>query len=433
MNLYNHTINLLETEGAFKLADSIRQLEKQNKDVVKLNIGDPDFHVPEFVVAEIKHQLDINNSHYCDPKGIYPLREVICEHIKQKNNIDFHPEQVVIFPGAKTAIGFCQQVYCNPGDEVIYPVPGFPVYEIFTKYWGSKAIPISLDESTHFKLTPEQLSQYVTKKTKLIYLNFPSNPTGAVLTEKELESLAEVILSKCHKNVRIFSDEIYEDLIYDNKPHRSIAQIPQMRDRTIISSGFSKNFAWTGGRVGYSIFPTIEEADAFKNLNTNYFACVPPYHQCAAITALTHPDSQKYLQSVLTEYQHRRDIITELLNDIKGVSCHLPEGALYLYPNITQVCEHLGITHTYQHLSPHEKALTAPATLFQLFALFQHQVGVLDQRSFGTQQNNDKSHVRLTLTAPLSVLKEGVKRMNHATQDVQGFQEYLDKKMTLYL
>ena len=250
---------------------------------------------------------------------------------------------IVVFPGAKPAIGLVQQAYCNPGDEVIYPSPGFPIYESFVRYVGAKPVPLQLQEEKGFSFTAEQLSSLITPKTKLIILNFPSNPTGGVATQAQLESIAKVILEKCDSNTRVYSDEIYEYILFDGKTHFSIAQVPGMADRTIISSGFSKTFAWTGGRIGYACFPTIEEADAFKNLNINYFSCVPAYNQEGAREAYENPEMKAAIGKMVQTFEKRRNVIVEKLNEIDGISCRMPEGAFYLFPNVSGVCEKLGI------------------------------------------------------------------------------------------
>lgn len=248
MDLFAKNLQFLGTENAFKLGARIREIESLGKPVIKLNLGEPDFNVPEVVKAEIKKQVDANNTHYCDPQGIVSLREAIVSHLFKTRNLSYSPDQVVIFPGAKPAIGFCEQAYCNPLDEIIYPSPGFPIYESFIPYIGATPIPLPLPEKQGFTFTAEQLKARITPKTKLIFLNFPSNPTGGIATKEQLEAIAEVILTHCNPLVRVFSDEIYENIIFEGKKHHSIASVPGMEKRTILSSGFSKSYAWTGGR-----------------------------------------------------------------------------------------------------------------------------------------------------------------------------------------
>ena len=272
-SLFADRIHVLGTENAFKIGPHITRIESQGHPVVRLNLGEPDFDIPPFVRDEVKRQLDRGNTHYTDPKGIPPLRKAIAVQMKEMRGLDISPEQVVVFPGGKPSIGFSQQAYCNPGDEVIYPSPGFPIYESFTSYLGAVPVPLHLAEENNFTFTAAELEKLITPRTRLIILNFPSNPTGGVATEEQLQSIAEVIKKKCNSQVRVYSDEIYEYIVFDGRKHISIASLPGMRERTIISSGCSKTFAWTGGRIGYAVFPTQEEADVFKNLNINYFSC----------------------------------------------------------------------------------------------------------------------------------------------------------------
>ncbi|HIB45203.1 MAG TPA: pyridoxal phosphate-dependent aminotransferase, partial [Candidatus Lambdaproteobacteria bacterium] len=289
MNLFAERNSRIDTENAFKVGPHIVLVEQQKGLVIKLNLGEPDFSVAEHIKDEIRRQLDLDNTHYCDPKGLLSLRKSISNQINETRGLRTNPEHVVVFPGGKPSIGFAQQVYCEPGDEVIYPSPGFPIYESFIRYVQAIPVPLHLEESANFTFSPEQLENLITPKTKLIFLNFPSNPTGGVAGLELLEETAKVILERCHPNVRIYSDEIYENIIFDGQSHNSISSIPEMAERTIISSGFSKTYAWTGGRIGYAVFPTVEEADVFKKLNINYFSCVPPYNQEAARAALENP------------------------------------------------------------------------------------------------------------------------------------------------
>jgi len=432
MDLYAKRTFLIDTENAFKIGPHIATVNAAGHAVIKLNLGEPDFDVPEFIKAEIKRQLDNNNTHYCDPKGILSLREAITHKIEATRNLRISPEQVVIFPGAKPGIGFSQQVYCNPGDEVIYPSPGFPIFESFIHYLGASPVPAHLSEENDFILSADYLSSLITPKTKMIFLNFPSNPTGGVISQKQLEALAAVILEKCHPNVRIYSDEIYEDIVFDNLQHYSIASIPEMEKRTIISSGFSKTFSWTGGRVGYAIFPTVEEADIFKNLNINYFSCVPPYNQEAARVALEHPDSQKSVFHMVKIFQERRDFIVKALNDIAGLSCKNPRGAFYVFPNIRNICERLGVLEAYAQLDEATQSKTSPSTLFQMFALYYHHVSVLDRRSFGKIGTEDKHYIRLSYASDISILKKGVLKLKNAFEDTQGFQRFMKERKHLY-
>jgi aspartate/methionine/tyrosine aminotransferase len=345
--------------------------------------------------------------------------------------LEVGPQQVVVFPGGKPPIGLAQQVYCNQGDEVIYPSPGFPIYESFIRYVDAVPVPLHLDEASDFTFSPEQLVELITPKTKLIYLNFPSNPTGGVATRELLESIAEVILERCSEDVRVYSDEIYENILFDGLSHHSIASMPGMASRSIIASGFSKTYAWTGGRIGYAVFPNTEEAEIFKTLNINYFSCVPPYNQEAARVALENTLSKTAVGQMVQTFEKRRDEILEALNQVEGISCRKPGGAFYLFPNISEVCSKLELTEFYSALSESEKKETSPAGIFQMFALYEHQVAVLDRRSFGSLGSEGKHYLRLSTASEIEVLREGVQKLKNASEDQDGLKRFLERRPDL--
>ncbi len=432
MDLYAKRIFSIDTENAFKIVPHIKQVESNGHIVIKLNLGEPDFTVPEVVKEEIKRQLDLNNTHYCDPKGILGLRVAIAEQILRSRNLNVSPEQIVVFPGAKPGIGFSQQVYCNPGDDIIYPSPGFPIFESFIRYWGGDPVPAHLTLENNFTLTADHLSELITPKTKMIFLNYPANPTGNIANKQELEKMADIILSKCHKEVRVYSDEVYERIIFEDQVHHSIASIPDMEKRTIISSGFSKSYAWTGGRVGYAIFPSVEEADIVKDLNINYFSCIAPYHQEAARVALSHPEAETTVLKMVATFQKRRDYIVAALNKIPGVTCNLPNGAFYVFPNIQGLCERLGVLDAYQNLDPSIQSQTSPSTLFQMFALFHHYVAVMDRRSFGKIGSENQHYIRISYASDITLLEEGIARLTKAAQDENGFKQFMMQQKHLF-
>ena len=426
MQLYAKRTFALDTENAFKIGPLIAKQETQGHSIIRLNLGEPDFNVPEFIKDEIKQQLDKNNTHYCDPKGLYTLREAISHQIYLSRRIQISPEQIVIFPGAKPAIGFCQQAYCDPGDEIIYPSPGFPIYESFIRYLNAIPVPIHLSEENGFTFNIEQFIERLNPKTKMIFLNFPSNPTGGIATLKQLEEIASLILEKCHPHVRIFSDEIYEHIIYENQPHYSIASIPGMEKRTIICSGFSKSYAWTGGRIGYAVFPSVEEADVFKNLNINYFSCVPPYNQEGARVALEHPDAANHIKKMVEIFEQRRDYVIQTLNQIPGINCQKPKGTFYAFPNIQELCDNLNICEFYQKLPLPIQQQTTPSTLFQMFALYYHNVAVLDRKSFGKTGSEGEHFIRISYASDLPILKQGLSHLKNAAKDVDGFKKFIN-------
>ena len=431
MTLFAERNQRIDTENAFKVGPHIVKVERASGAVVKLNLGEPDFALPAHIKSEIKRQLDLDNTHYCDPKGVPGLREAISRQVNETRGLQTTPEQVVVFPGGKPSIGLTQQVYCDPGDEVIYPSPGFPIYESFIRYVRAVPVPLHLDEVTGFTFTPEQLEALITPKTKVIYLNFPSNPTGGVATREQLEGIAKVILEKGRPDLRVYSDEIYENILFDGQQHASITAVPGMTERTIIASGFSKTYAWTGGRIGYAVFPTVEEAEVFTRLNINYFSCTAPYNQEAAKLALESPLSAPVIAKMVATFEQRRNVIWQQLNDIPGVSCQKPGGAFYLFPNISGVCEQLGLVEYYAQLPEAERQATSPSGLFQLFALYGHRVAVLDRKSFGQVGADGLHFLRLSTASDLPVLADGVRCIRNASEDHAGLRRFLETRPDL--
>jgi len=427
---YADRIYELGTENAFKIGPHIALIQSKGHKVVSLSIGEPDFNIAPFIREEVKRQLDLGNTHYCDPKGILSLRKAIANQMKEMRGLDVSPEQVVVFPGGKPSIGLSQEVYCNPGDEIIYPSPGFPIYESFPRYLGAVPVPLHVSEESNFTFTAEHLGDLITERTRLIILNFPSNPTGGVATLEQLTSFAEVIKRKCAPDVRVYSDEIYENIVFDGNKHVSIATIPGMKERTIISSGFSKTFAFTGGRIGYAVFPTEDEANVFKNVNINYFSCIPPFIQEGARIALEHPESKSVIAHMVKTFQHRRDVIVNKLNAIDGVRCKTPGGAFYLFPNIAGVCENIGAVAAFDHLPADIKARTSPSSLFQMFLLYHHYVATLDRNSFGKIGSEGQHFLRLSCASDLEVLQEGIRRLEVASGDNAGFEKFMKSTLT---
>jgi aspartate aminotransferase len=432
MSLLAKRVDLLDTENAFKIGPQIKAIEDQGKRVIRCNLGEPDFPLPRHIKEEVKRQIDLDNTHYTDPQGILPLRKAIAKHLSETRGIQATPERIVVFPGAKPPIGLCQQTYCDPGDEVIYPSPGFPIYESFINYVGAKPVPVHLKEEKNFTLSGNDVASVMTSETKMIYLNFPSNPTGGVASQEQLREIAEVILKRGSKDIRIFSDEVYEDILFDGSTHHSIISFPGMEEITVLVSGVSKSFSWTGGRIGWALFPTVEEAEIFKNLNINYFSCIPPYNQEGARVALESPLSAAAIRHMVEAFQQRRDVVVKGLNDIVGIRCQNPRGAFYVFPNISDVCKNLGILDAFQSLPPDIKKKTTPSTLFQMFLLYEHQVATLDRKSFGRIGIENLHFLRLSVATDMDSLREGVKRIAAASQDKKGFETFFKRGEHLY-
>jgi len=432
MGLYSKKSERIDTENAFKIGPQIRSIEEQGKKVIKCNLGEPDFPVPQFIKDEVKRQIDLDNTHYCDPQGIPSLRKAIAKHLSETRGIQATADRVVVFPGAKPPIGLCQQTYCDPGDEVIYPSPGFPIYESFINYVGAKPIPVHLKEEKNFTLSGEDIGSTITQKTKMIFLNFPSNPTGGVASPVQLQNIASVIQEKCSEEVRVFSDEVYEDILFDGNRHHSIISCAGMEKITVLVSGVSKSFSWTGGRIGWALFPTIEEAEVFKNLNINYFSCIPPYNQEGARIALESPLRHDTIHNMVETFQARRDLVVSGLNTIKGIRCQKPKGAFYVFPNISGVCENLGVMDAFQSLPPNVRQRTSSSTLFQMFLLFEYQVATMDRKSFGHIGSEHLHYLRVSIATDTESLKKGLDRIATASLDREGFRCFIERGEHLF-
>jgi len=432
VGLLSRSIKLIDTENAFKIGPYITAVEETGKKVIRCNFGEPDFPVPQFIKDEVKRQIDLDNTRYCDPQGLASLRSAVAKHLSDTRGIKATPDRVVIFPGAKPPIGLSQQAYCDPGDEIVYPSPGFPIYESFISYIGAHPVPVHLKEEDGFALSGRTIEPLLNKKTKLIILNFPSNPTGGVASLEQLEEIATVIRKKCPRDVRVYSDEVYEDIVFDGAVHHSIASCAGMEKLTIVVSGASKSFSFTGGRVGWGLFPTLEEAELFRNLNINYFSCVPPYNQEGARLALESPLGREVKLRMVKTFESRKDAVVDGLNGIEGIECQRPKGAFYVFPNVSGVCKSLGIMEAFQELPTEVKSKTSPSTLFQMFLLFNYQVATLDRKSFGRLGAENLHFLRLSIATDLELLKEGVKRIAAASVDEAGFRKFLDRGEYLY-
>jgi len=432
MSLFSERTALIDTENAFKVGPYIAQLEAAGHKVIKCNLGEPDFPLPKHIREEVKRQIDNDLTHYCDPQGILPLRETIAREMGARRGLKLTPDRVVVFPGAKVPIGLSQQTYCDPGDEIIYPSPGFPIYESFISYVGAKPVPLQLEEENGFAFSGTDLSGLITRRTKLIFICFPSNPTGGVASKEELQGIADVIKEKAPSECRIYSDEVYENILFDGSKHVSIASFPEMEERTIIVSGASKSYSWTGGRIGWAVFPTVEEAAVFKNLNINYFSCTAAYNQMGVKLAIESPQSKPEIAKMVTAFQERRDLVVAGLNAIDGITCQNPKGAFYVFPNIGEVCQSLGAVDAYQRMPDDVREHTSPSTLFQMFLLFEYHVATMDRRSFGKIGADGKHFLRLSIATGIDDLREAVKLIAKASRDRAGFAAYLKSGKPLY-
>lgn len=318
----------LGTETAFEVLAKARKLEAEGKSIIHLEIGEPDFPTPENICRAAIDSINAGDTHYTPSAGIPEIRNAIAKYISKTRGIDVHPDEVVMTPGAKPIMFFAILALINEGDEVIYPNPGFPIYESMIKFVGGIPVPLKLKEEMGFAFDVNDLKKLITPKTKMLIINTPQNPTGGILTEEEIRRIAEIL--KDHPDIWILSDEIYSRLIFKGD-HFSITEIPGFKDRTIILDGFSKTYAMTGWRAGYGVMNT-ELAKLVAQLMTNSNSCTNAVVQKACIEAYEGP--QDSVDKMKEEFMIRRDLIVEGLNSIKGFSCIVPNGAFYAFPNI---------------------------------------------------------------------------------------------------
>ena len=320
-------IGRLGTETAFEVLAKARRLEAEGMDVVHLEIGEPDFDTPANVVEAGRNALADGYTHYAPSPGLPEVRARIAEEVATTRGISVSGDNVVITPGAKPIMFFAILALVDEGDEVLYPNPGFPIYESMIRFVGGVPSPIKLLPSRDFRVDVDEVAEQITPKTKLMVLNSPNNPCGSVIGKDDLERLAELATEH---DLTVLSDEIYIRFLYEGE-HHSIASFPGMRDRTIILDGFSKTYAMTGWRIGYGVMPT-ELVEPISRLATNSVSCTASATQIAAVEALDGP--QDASNDMVAEFKRRRDIFVDGLNDIPGIRCPMPAGAFYAFPNV---------------------------------------------------------------------------------------------------
>ena len=319
----------LGTETAFEVLAKARSLEAKGRDIVHLEIGEPDFDTPSNIIDAGCDALHKGFTHYGPSAGLPQLREVIAQYVSKTRRVNVSPDEVVVVPGGKPIIFFSILALAADGDEVIYPNPGFPIYESMINYVGAKAVSIRLCEEMDFRLDVDELAGLINDRTKLIILNSPQNPTGGMLTKIDIDHIAQAIGDR---NIMVLSDEIYSRLIFEGE-HHSIMSVDGMKERTILLDGFSKTYAMTGWRMGYGVM-RADLATHVARLMTNSSSCTASFTQVAGVEALRGP--QESVDKMCAEFKKRRDVMVAGLNKIKGFSCRLPKGAFYVFPNITK-------------------------------------------------------------------------------------------------
>jgi aspartate aminotransferase len=318
----------LGTETAFEVLNRARALERQGKEIIHLEIGEPDFETPENIIHAAVEALHAGWTHYGPSAGLPELRATIAEEVSRTRAVEVAPDEVVVVPGGKPIIFFSMLALVDQSDEVIYPNPGFPIYESMIRYVGGRPVPVRLPEERDFAFDVDDLSHLISDRTKLIIINSPHNPTGGVLSRRDLEQMAAAIGDR---NIWVLSDEIYSRLIFEGK-HHSILSLPGFKDRTILLDGFSKTYAMTGWRMGYGVMRP-ELAAQIARLMTNSNSCTASFTQIAGMEALS--GDQSSVEHMRSEFQQRRDAFVSSLNKIPGFSCRMPKGAFYVFPNVT--------------------------------------------------------------------------------------------------
>lgn len=318
----------LGTETAFEVLAKAKRLEAEGVDVIHLEIGEPDFDTPANIIEAGHTALNQGFTHYGPSPGLNEVRQRISKEISDTRGISVNGDNVVITPGAKPIMFFSIIALVDEGDEVLYPNPGFPIYESMINFVGGNPVPMRLSSEQNFDIDIDEVSNQITSKTKMMIINSPNNPCGSIIDKDKLESLANLAVEN---DVIVLSDEIYSRFLYDGH-HYSIAAFPGMKERTIILDGFSKTYAMTGWRIGFGVMPE-ELVEPISKLSTNSVSCTASFTQMAALEAIDGPQDGANL--IVEEFRKRREIIVNGLNNIKGIHCPMPKGAFYTFPSIT--------------------------------------------------------------------------------------------------
>ena len=381
----------LGTENAFIVLAEVNKLIREGRDIISFCIGQPDFHTPTHIQDAGVKAIREGKHGYTPSAGIPELRQAVADDFTRTRGIKVDADDVVVAAGAKPFIGYTilSTTDYGAGDEVIYPVPGFPIYESQIKANGAVGVPIYLRESRNFSFDPQELADKITPKTKLLILNSPQNPTGGIIPKKDMEAIAEIL--RKHPQVWVFADEIYGRLIYDGE-FVSIASLPGMQERTVISDGCSKTWAMTGWRLGFIANKKL--APYFTTWITNTESCASQITQWAGVEALNGPqDEANRMRDI---FHKRRDLIVGLLNQVPGVSCKTPGGAFYAWPNVTEACKLIGAKDSEE---------------FRRRLLNEAGVAVLADIHFGPRVDGDGQHIRFSYAASDEAIKAGLQRM----------------------
>ena len=388
-------INAMEVSATLGMAAKTRELKAEGKDIIGLSLGEPDFDIPDFIKEAAIEAIQQNYSKYTPIDGYLELREAICEKFKRDNNLNYKPSQIVVSTGAKQCLANVALAMLNPGDEVIFPAPYWVSYKEIAKMAGGVPIEVHTTIENNFKITPAQLEAAITSKTKMVWFNTPCNPSGSIYSKAELEALA-VVLRK-HPHIFILSDEIYEYINFTNERVTSVAEIDGLYERTITVNGMSKAFAMTGWRIGYLAAPEWI-AKACNKVQGQITSGTNAIAQRAAIAALKAPKSK--IQYMVDEFKRRRDLVLQLLNEIEGFKLNIPEGAFYVFPDISSF---FGKTLRGRIINN--------ATDFSLYLLEEAMVATVTGEAFG-----DANCIRFSYAASEKDLREAIRRIKESLQ-----------------
>ncbi len=386
-SIFAKRMETLGTETAFEVLAKAKALEKQGKDIIHLEIGEPDFDTPRNIKDAAVKALNAGYTHYGPSAGLPEFRETIAQYVSKTRGIKVNPDEVVVTPGGKPIMCFSILALVNPGDEVLYPNPGFPIYESLINFVDAKPIPIPLKEENDFRLDPEYVKAKITKKTKMIILNYPENPTGGIVTKEDLKVIADCIEGR--DDLFVLADEIYSRIIYEGK-HETITSLSGMKDKTILLDGFSKTYAMTGWRLGYGVMRK-DIAQKVAQLMTNSNSCTCTFAQIAGMEALKGPQTEP--EKMVAEFKKRREVIVAGLNNVKGMTCKKPRGAFYVFPNIT------GTGIDCRKLSDH--------------LLYNAGVAVLPGTSFGKY---GEGYLRLSFANSIKNIEKALERISKAVE-----------------
>lgn len=383
-------ISRLSNENAFIVLAEVTKLKEQGRDIINFGVGEPDFDTPSNIKNAGIDAINKNFTHYSPPAGVPDFRRSVAKYINSTRKINIDMDNVIVGPGTKPIIFYAISSLVDEGDEVIYPNPGYPIYESLINYVGGSAVPLPLIEEKEFSFDINDLKKAITDKTRMIILNSPQNPTGGVLGSEDLEAIAEIAIKK---DLWVMSDEIYSRIIYGSE-FKSIISLNGMQDRTILIDGFSKIYAMTGWRLGYGIVPK-ELINTMISLNTNIVTCTATFTQYAGIEG--YEGSQDDTDKMIDEFRYRRDLIVDGLNDIKGFHCLSPKGAFYVFPNVTKACKDLGLKDSKE---------------LQQLILHEGNVALLPRSSFGARNLDEKEeYIRLSYATSRENIIKGLKRI----------------------